>query len=132
MSTKATSLKEAVASIIQHSMDVAKNICQDREWLWLKGDYRDDPDTRKVLKDTGFRFSPKGHELESGDIAHWYFAANIGNSRRRRRKVKARANANAAALADPDDEPTAKATSRTISKNLLVEDADAEFDELFA
>lgn len=51
-----------------------KAIHRDRDWLWLKGDYREAKTTRETLKKLGFRFSKKGRELPDGETAHWYCA----------------------------------------------------------
>jgi len=126
---KATTLKEAAVAVVKYSTEVTKNLRQERDWLWLTGDYKDDPDTRAVLKETGFRFSRNGHALvdkegeETGEVAHWYFAAGFKpRGRGARRRVKAKRAAAAATRPTPTT-PTA---------DLLPSDnVDEEFEAMF-
>ena len=106
--------------LARHSPDVAKCLRQDREWLWLTGDYRNDPETRELLKGMGFRFASKPHELPGGETARWFFATTgfRPEGRRRKRavaKVKRAAN-----------------NSRPRKDLLVGDNPDEEFEALFS
>ncbi len=122
---KATTLKAAAAALAAHNLDlVKKSLHRDRDWLWLEGDYREDADTRQVLKDTGFRFARKGHELDNGDTAHWYFAEGY-RGRKRRRGPRPPPQAQRAAPQASKPQP------KEAGADLFCTDPDAEFDALF-
>ena len=121
--SKATSLKLAAATLVKHDLAVAQLLRSDRDWLWLVGDYKEKPKTRSVLKDTGFRFSRKGHELESGETANWYFSMKISN----RTKVKAKR-----AVVKATEATKAAVVRAKVDPSLLASDNPAdEFEKLF-
>jgi hypothetical protein len=119
---KATTLKQAVATLVRHDLSVAKCLRPDRDWLWLVGDYKEAVETRAVLKDTGFRFSRKGRDLESGETAHWYFCASL------RTRVKAARAAAKAVKPAVKAEPAEPAVSPSL---LVVGDPGDEFTKMF-
>ena len=123
--SKATTLTDAAAALIGHSAEVGSCLRRDRDWLWLVGDYKDDPETRTVLKDTGYRFSKGGHDLEeSGEKAHWYFGLSA-NGKGRRNKAKA---SRAASKATGD---TVKAITGSAEVNPELYGQADEFDNMF-
>lgn len=97
---KATTLQEAALAVVGHNKALAESLRRDRDWLWLVGDFKDDEDARAVMKEAGYRFSRKGHEIEeTGEIAHWYFGLSAGTGRRTQR-VRAKAKKSAVKATD--------------------------------
>ena len=118
--SKATTLRQAAAAVMSYSKTVAEGLRKDRDWLWLVGNLKDEPEARSVLKETGWRFSKPGHEIEeTGERAHWYFAEKYTGGLRRG-KVKARRAAS-------------KASSKSNQPNpeLLCTNPNEEFEAMF-
>lgn len=44
---------------------------QDRHWVWVSTNLKDQPAVRESLKAQGFRFARNGHTLPSGKMGTW-------------------------------------------------------------
>ena len=86
--SKDKSMKDIVLSVSKKHPRLVAKLQRDRDWLWLEGDYKDFPTVRETLKELGFRFSRKGHELDNGDTCHWYHSCGVKSTAPRRKQHK--------------------------------------------
>lgn len=50
----------------------------DRDWVWITTDLRgdDNKERREAIKEFGFRFAMRGHDLPNGKTAFWGHSCN--------------------------------------------------------
>jgi hypothetical protein len=110
-----------VKAIVNKHPKLLQSIFKDRDWLWMTGDYKDFPTIRETLKDLGFRFSRKGHELEEqGVTANWYHSCSTKKGKKSKPTPKVTTTATKVSI---DAAP--------IEKDLFSHDPDAEFAAMF-
>lgn len=118
-------MKSIVLAVGNKHAKLVSKLQRDRDWLWLQGDYKELPTVRETLKDLGFRFSRKGHELEGGEVCHWYHSCGVKSSAKRSSsRMQPPTVVNSVSEVEPEQsaEP----------KDLYVSDADAEYAAMFA
>lgn len=64
----------------------AEQLEADRLWLWLPTGGKPSEEDRTILKELGFGFTMRAHQLPDGTFAHWYHACSNPVLRRRRRR----------------------------------------------
>lgn len=116
-----TTMKEIVLSVGRKHPKLVAKLQRDRDWLWISGDYKDFPEIRETLKDLGFRFSRKGHEVDGLGTCNWYHSCGtISASKRRKPQHQVKTTV----------QPAAPSTD-TAAPELFAQDVESEFAAMF-